>query len=840
LVVELERKNRTLAPNGPSNDALTIVGIGASAGGLAALQIVLSTLPANQDVAYVIAQHLAPKYISSLPKLLARHTAIPVETIIDGMPVRPNRIYVTPPGKEVGLSENRLRLRAATSVGPKPSIDAFFESLAVEKGCRAVGIILSGTGSDGAHGIRAIKAHEGITMAQTSASAKFYGMPQAAVDTGFVDLVLPPEKIGQALASALTYPSRIADPSTPDPSMDATGTILQMLREQLGVDFTAYRPAMIERRIRRRMAILSRSSIPDYVDHLLDDPGELAVLGRDMLILATRFFRNPQAFEALAVHLRDLLAGKLPGDSIRIWIPGCSSGEEAYSIAILVADILGKSLNKYKIQLFATDIDEVSIELARKATYPLTAVMDGDLQRFESYLVRGENTITVKKRIRDMVILARQDLMKDAPFLHLDLISCRNLMTDVNPDMQAKILSLFHYLLNPKGLLFIGRSESIDAKKDLFDPVDDQWKIFRRGEVAMRGFPQLIQSRHHAQLVRDKGQYSIRNIDRAWKERGFIDALVEVLDCCGVLIDEQANILYVRGDLSAYFKFPEGSMRDRFSAIDMARPHIRPMLQSMLRKAAKEAHTITSNAISLGDNGNHRGVRIRIGSVPTQEAGRCRLIVFTPVERLPAASDVSTDSADPQRVAELERILADTREQLQDTIEQLETSNEELQSLNEEMQTSNEELQATNEELETSNEELQATNEELSTVNDELRANSEEAERLISDLQRSEKRNQLLVAELETLVKERTSALDSTQEALHEASQEQQLAEGKLRRLSKVFMDSADPIIIEDLDTTIVDANRAAEEVYGFVRAESLQYSDLWHRPGSGCHHAGP
>lgn len=822
-----EAKNRTSTADGRRDDGPTIVGIGASAGGLAALQRLLPTLPANEEVAYIIAQHLAPQHRTSLPKLLARHTAIPVETIIDGMPVRPNRIFVTPPGKAVALSGNRLRLRVAASHGPKPSIDAFLGSLAVEKGCRAVGIILSGTGSDGAHGIRAIKANEGITVAQTSTSAKFYGMPQAAVDTGFVDLVLPPEKMGQALESVLGYPRRIAASSSPAPPMDAIDTILQMLQERTGVDFSAYQPATIHRRIQRHMAILDLPDMADYLANLRDNPQALTVLKRDMAILATRFFRNPRAFDALVVHLRDLLAGKQPGDSIRIWVPGCSSGEEAYSIAILLSEMLGHSLNKYRIQLFATDIDETSIQLARKGVYPLAAELNSDMERFESAFVRCEHTITVKKHIREMVVVARQDLMKDAPFLHLDLISCRNVLTYVDNGMQHKLLSLFHYLLDPKGLLFIGQSESINARTDLFDAADPQWKIYRRREMPTRGLPLLMQDRHHAQLVRQNETSTPRDENRIWKAGELVDSLVELLDCCGVLTDEQANILYVRGDVSPYFKFPEGSIHERLNAVEMSRPPIRFVLQSMLHRFDRKGGAVTSSVIDLGDNGNRRDIRIKIGPVSGKETGDCRLIVFIPAEMPPqsAFADDSPETPDPQRTVQLEQALADTREQLKNTVAELETSTEELQLLNEELQTANEELQATNEELETSNEELQASNEELNTVNDELRAKSEEADKFLQDLKKSELRNRLLVDELEILVKKRTAALEKTVQALRDASEEQRRTEGKLRRLSKVFMDSSDPIIIEDLNTTILDANRAAEEAYGFTRAELIGQS---------------
>jgi two-component system, chemotaxis family, CheB/CheR fusion protein len=453
--------------------------------------------------------------------------------------------------------------------------------------------------------------------------------------------------------------------------------------------------------------------------------------------------------------------------------------------------------------------------------------MDGDMRRFETLLSRYENTVTVKKRIRDMVVLARQDLIIDAPFLHLDLISCRNLLTYLNPDMQAKLLSLFQYILNPKGLLFLGQSGSRYGQTHLFDPVDQRWRIYRRSETQARRLPALMRGRHAAQLAWRKDKCAPRDSVCALNVREFMTSLVDLFDCSGVLVDERGNITYVQGDVSPYFKFPEGSIGEYFNAVDIARPQMRPMLQSMLHRVAVGAGAITSNTIVLGDNGSERGVRIRIGPFPAKEAGCRRLIVFSPVALSNAAiaSDASLEPGDPRRVAQLENALAETREQLQDTVEELETSTENLQTVNEELQTANEELQATNEELETSNGESQASNEELSTVNDELRAKSEETEKLLDDLKLSEKRNRLLVDELNQLVIKRTVALETTEEAVQEASEEQQLAEEKVRRLSKVFMDSSDPIIIEDLDTTILDASRAAEEAYGFTRAELIGQS---------------
>ena len=493
------------------------------------------------------------------------------------------------------------------------------------------------------------------------------------------------------------------------------------------------------------MVIHKVDSLQDYVSYIKKHPKELSVLKKDLLISVTSFFRDSQAFEALARRLIELFEGKQAGDTFRAWVPGCSTGEEAYSIAILVAEILGKNLGKYRVQIFATDIDEDSVQVARKGVYPVATVMEPDGRRFEKHFSLHDNTVTVKKHIRDMVILARQDLIKDTPFLHLDLISCRNLMIYLNSELQDKLLSLFQFSLNPEGLLFLGKSESINKRLDLFKTVDSRWKVYRRKERPATRIPKLMQSRHAAQLASYRANRTKRKDSGARNESELFDALLGLLDSCAVMTDENANILYIRGDVSPYFRFPEGTVSDSLNAVEVARPEIRYILQSLLHRSAKEETTFTSNRIALGGDG--KGVQIKIGPLQKGVSLSRRMIVFTPVEAPKPASrrKASPEEIDHEQIRKLEQELEVTREHLQDTIEELETSSEELQSLNEELQSANEELQASNEELETSNEELQASNEELNTVNDELRAKSEEAAELMEDLKTSEKRYRLLV-----------------------------------------------------------------------------------------------
>ncbi len=733
--------NQSATSTGP----MIIVGIGASAGGLDSLKKVLPSLPVDAGIAYVIVQHLSPKHHTLLPSLLSKQTSMPIESISDGMRVEPNTVYVTPPKRDVKYVGDRLKLLSVPTIGPKPSIDYFFNSLAEEKKAHAVGIILSGSGSDGAHGIRAIKSNDGITMAQTVDSAKFFSMPQAAIDTGLVDLVTTPDKIGQELETALKHPHLLTKGYL-DSDQDEIDTILELLLQQTGVDFREYKESTLLRRISRRMVVNKIGNLQEYLTFIQKHPREVASLHKDLLISVTRFFRDPPAYASLERNLRRLFQRKPEGSSFRAWVPGCSTGEEAYSIAILIAEVLGKDLRKYRIQIFATDVDGESVQTARRNVYPLATVMDTDGRRFEQHFSRFDDSVAVNKRIRDMVVLARQDVIKDTPFLHLDLISCRNLMIYLNAELQDQLLSLFHFSLNPGGLLLLGKSESINMRTDLFDALDNLWKIYQRKEVASRIIPALLMKSYAKKLATHRaGPVITENKRGKWRESTFFDALLATMNCCAVMTDEFGNIVYTRGEASPYLQLKEGSVNERLNAVEMARPKIRIVLQALLGRCRKDNCTATSKAITFGED--DQSVRVTVGPVYREHAEGNRMIVFTPVEPAgPDGRDEShADAGETERILELEQELEATREYLQYTVEELGTATEELQSLNEEMQSANEELQASNEELETSNEELQASNEELNTVNDELRAKSQEVAALFDDLQKSEKRYRLLV-----------------------------------------------------------------------------------------------
>ena len=740
-------RKRTKKPNtadskttkGRSADYV-VVGIGASAGGLEALTQMLPALPFDQNIAYVVAQHLDPKHRSIMPSLLNRHTSMEVVEIKTQHPIEPNKIYIALSARDVTVKNGVLKLsKPISTVGPKPSVNMFLSTLAEDLGERAVGIILSGTGSDGAHGIRAIKAEGGITIVQTPETAKYDGMPKAAIDTGHVDLVLAPEKIGPELSLVLnSAPQARRKAAGSQPPADAFGHILHRLLLRTGSDFTAYKPTTIQRRIARRMAIRKFLDVEDYVSLLERSAEEVDALYKDILISVTSFFRDAEAFESLQTELPQLIESKRPGESIRIWVPGCATGEEVYSIAILISEFLDKQNETYHVQIFGTDVDLEAIEKARRGIYPETSLVNLDNKLIKKYFRREDNVFQVAKQLREWIVFAKQDLIKDPPFSHLDIISCRNLLIYLNTEIQQKLIHLFHYSLSPGGYLMLGKSESVGKFTDLFRQVQKKWKIYQRrgGEgVATSAFgPPRIP------VLRDLRP--LRNREKVFSPKETThQALAEVYGARAVLVDEHMEIVYVHGDLSPFLGLREGE--PGHTILDMAAPDLRVNLQALIHKSRRENAPQVSRLLKVKSNGHTKRVNLRVSPVPVAGAtGDYSLVILEEIEVDPArAEELSADDEKTlERINELEQELAATREHLQTTVEELETSNEELQSLNEELQSANEELQSSNEELETSNEELQATNEELNTVNDELQVKSNELSLAYDDLENITKR----------------------------------------------------------------------------------------------------
>ncbi|MFH1057945.1 MAG: chemotaxis protein CheB [Pseudomonadota bacterium] len=715
------------------SDKLVVVGIGSSAGGLEALRQLLPNLPSSPTLAYVVVQHSDPKHRSMLASLLSSNTAMKVMEFTNGQKINPGTIYITPAGTDVSVINGKLFLRkTAIQAGPKPSIDIFFTTLAQDFGERAVGIILSGTGSDGAHGMRAIKAAGGITLVEDPAAAKYDGIARAAIQTGSVDLVLAPEKIGPELAYILSSPLIARQAKPTEPSADRFERLVTMINATTGIDYSDYKPNTMQRRLARRMALHKMSDLNQYLDYVRLHPEELTALSKDILISVTSFFRDEEAFKILKDVIAKIVAAKQPGESIRIWTPGCATGEEAYSVALLFAQHLGENFDSHNLQIFATDVDGDAIAGARRGEYPEASLANLDPELVARYFRREGSTLQVIKSLREHIVFARQDLVKDPPFSRLDLITCRNLMIYLNAGLQQRLLPLFHYALRPGGYLFLGKSESISSHHELFEPISKRWRIFQR-KGAVRAQMPLMPKRHRppqatvTAAVR-KAEISLKDLTN--------QMVADIFGHAAVLIDERQEVLFVRGNVSGFLRVPEGVAE--WNIVDLAQDALRGSLRASIHKASREQTQVTSPRIRL--QGETGAASLILHVIPVNQEGAppgLMLVVFDQTEGQDPLASAAGQEADwrDMRVAELDQELTATREHLQTITEELETSNEELQSLNEELQSANEELQSANEELETSNEELQATNDELTTVNEELQVKSTELSATYSDLE---------------------------------------------------------------------------------------------------------
>ena len=716
---------------GASITGFPIVGMGASAGGLEAFESFFKAMPGDSGMAFVLISHLDPTHISILPELIQKKTRMKVHLITDGMQVQPNMIYVIPPNKDMAILNGTLHLMDL----PQPRgfnlpIDSFFKSLAQDQGVNAVGIILSGTGSDGTIGIKQIKGELGMVMVQDEDSAKYAGMPRSAVATGLVDYVLPADKMPEALIKYTRHAIvRPQDKITVDEEkfQKVLQKIYILLRTHTNHDFSLYKKNTIIRRVERRMHVHQIDNIQDYLIFLTKSEREIHVLFKDLLIGVTSFFRDPEAFSALnEKFLPGLLADKPDGATVRIWSAGCSTGEEAYSMAILLQECMEKMNRHFSVQIFATDIDPDAISIARSGLYPLSISADLDPGRLKQFFTKEENHYKVKKSIREMLVFALQDLIKDPPFTKLDILTCRNLLIYLGPELQKKLLPVFHYSLKPDGLLFIGSSESLGQEITLFKISDRKWKIFKRQSGLSKTNPIL-----NLQVSSSPEELPDIKIPEAVKRAEDINSfkLVETIlqesdtpPC--VIIDEKLNIVYIHGRTGKYLEPASG--RACFNILDMARPSLKTVLASAIRKAAIIKQEVIRKDVDIEDNGGYIKIDLTVKPVPAYGALRGMLmVVFNDSEK----AKPRTKPKAPQKndtISRLEQELQYTKENLQTTIEELETANEELKSTNEELQSTNEELQSTNEEMETSKEELQSLNEESATVNAELQSRVDE------------------------------------------------------------------------------------------------------------------
>ncbi|MBK8578507.1 MAG: PAS domain-containing protein [Candidatus Accumulibacter sp.] len=733
---------QSVAPPGPTEVtevSFPIVGIGASAGGLSAFEAFFSGMPADIDpgMAFVLVQHLAPDHKSILAELIRRYTRMQVFEVEDGMPVRVNCAYIIPPNHDMAFLNGTLQLLEPSEPrGRRLPIDFFFRSLAQDQHQLAIGIVLSGTGSDGTLGVRAIKGEAGMVMVQSPESTEFDGMPRSAIATGLVDWQLPPAAMPAQLiayvAHAFGEHSALIAEQTPS-NENALKKIFILLRAQTGHDLSQYKTNTINRRIVRRMALHQIESIEDYVRYLQKSPAEVDALFRDLLIGVTSFFRDPQAFQALEEQvIPQIFDNHPPGSVIRVWSTGCSTGEEAYSIAILLQERMEALKQGWTLQVFASDIDRHAIAAARAAVYPASIAADISPQRLARFFTAEADgsAYRINKSIRDLLVFSEHDLLRDPPFSRLDLISCRNLLIYLGAELQKSIIPLFHYALNPSGMLFLGTSESVGNFFDLFSVLDRKAKIYQRQEdfagkqyAALRRFlpTRTVLSRSSA-----KGDSPVRLPLREVAEQ----SLLEQIGVAGALINGQGDIFYLHGRTGAYLEPAPGEAGIN-NILRMAREGLRLELGMALAKAASSQHVVRVSGLHVRTNGHFSWVRLSVGPVTrgTGVAPESPLYLVTLEESpvldpaaaaLPAAGGADTGVDADARIAALTEELRAKDEYLQSTREELETANEELKSSNEEMQSVNEELQSTNEELETSKEELQSVNEELATVNAEL------------------------------------------------------------------------------------------------------------------------
>jgi two-component system, chemotaxis family, CheB/CheR fusion protein len=716
------------------------VGLGASAGGLEALAEFFESLPEAPGMSFVVVTHLAHGTVSALPELIRTHTKMQVAEVQNGMALEPNRVFVSPPGVTLGVMDGKLQVFEPQAGGPRPlPIDFFFRSLAQECRDNAVGIVLSGTGTDGTNGLREIKAVSGLVMAQDAASARFPGMPQAASVAVELDFVIPPSR----MAAQLLQHSQRAQRSVtqPDPNTDGRDVlsrIFLLLRQHTGHDFSHYKRTTIERRLARRLHVHQLESSSDYLRYAQAHPHELDILFKDLLIGVTSFFRDVEAFELLASDvLPPLVVGKNGEEPVRGWVAGCSTGEEAYSIAMLLREQLDAvNVEPNVPQLFATDLDPGAIEVARAGVYPASIAGDVSPQRLERFFRPENGCYRVREDIRDMLVFAVQDLLADPPFTKLDLIVCRNLLIYLNSNVQKRLMPLFHYALRPGGVLFLGSSESIGIFDHLFEPVHKKWKVFRRLEVP----PGTYLADVPAARSNDTGRKGTSLRISQKQEGGFSHvaerAILDNLVSPTVLMHQSGEIVHIQGRTGLYLEPAPGS-QTQASIYAMAREGLQVELMLAVREAGEGSDSV-KRRVRVRTNGNFSLVDLRVKQLQSPEVLRgLYLVSFEPSadqNELDTQLESDDSEAKTPRERQLERELMQARQARQSSIEQLETTNEELKSANEELQSMNEELQSANEELETSKEEMQSLNEELQTVNAELQGKVEELSRSNDDM----------------------------------------------------------------------------------------------------------
>ena len=723
----------------PAGSSFPVVGIGASAGGLEALEQFLGRVPAGSGVAFVIVQHLDPTHKGIMAELLQRGTGMTVVQVKDRTQVRPDCVYVIPPNKDMSILHGVLHLLEPTEPrGLRLPIDSFLRSLAQDRQEHSIGVILSGMGSDGTLGLRAIKEKAGLALVQEPATAKFDAMPRSAIDAGLADIVAPADELPAKILAYLQRKPLIArtDMVLDDKAQSALEKAVILLRAHTGQDFSLYKKNTLYRRIERRMGIHQIGKMTAYVRYLQENPQELDLLFKELLIGVTNFFRDPAAWEQLRVQvIPELLARRVSGQALRAWVPGCSTGEEAYSLAIVLKEAAeaAKSKDPFTMQVFATDLDRDAIDKARQGFFPASIAADVSPERLSRFFAKEARGYRLRKEIREMVIFAPQNLIMDPPFTKLDILSCRNLLIYLTPDVQKKLIPLFHYSLKPGGILFLGSAETIGSDTDQFVPLNGKSRLFRRAESALRQDTVEFPSSFSA------GPHMGAEARPAPRQVGSLQAQADQLILQNyappsVLANDKGDILYISGRTGKYLEPAAG--KANWNVFAMVREGLRYELADAFQKAIRQKERVMLRGLKVGTNGGTQHVDVMLQRL--DEPGALQglvMIVFTDVAAVAqAVGRLPKSRAGGTRLAELEHELLRVRGEARASHEEMQTSQEEIRSANEELQSTNEELQSANEELTTSKEEMQSMNEELQTLNAELQSKLDELSRASNDM----------------------------------------------------------------------------------------------------------
>lgn len=716
------------------------VGLGASAGGLEALEQFFRLLPPDSGMAFVVVQHLDPSHASILSEILQRSTKMPVLEAQDEMPVLPNRVHVIPPNRDMVILHGKLRLSLpAEPRGQRLPIDAFLRSLAEDRGENCAAIILSGTGTDGTLGLRAVFGAGGLCLVQEPTTARYDGMPASAIKSGYATHVLAVEHMPQALLANHRAPAAVQVRAAGSaPEAQGLAKVLNLLRAGTGHDFSHYKKSTIGRRIERRVALQGMADAEVYARHLRSHPAELSALFRELLINVTSFFRDPDAFAVLrSTVLPELLRGKAETGVLRVWVAGCATGEEAYSIAMLVREAMDEQKVELKVQLYATDLDDDAINTARAGVYPPNIAQDVSPERLRRFFTKDDAGYRVRKDVREMVVFALQSVIKDPPFTRLDLLACRNLMIYLEPELQNRLIPAFHYALRPGGVLMLSPSESVGHHTDLFEPISQRYKIYRalRGGASTRAVlgSGLSWASTGPRPAPDGPPRGTRETQVAEAARRM---LLQTFAPPSVLADTAGNLLYVHGDTGNYLRPAPGQPTHKL--MEMAREGLALALSEAVRQVAADGRPMLNREVSVKAGDQTRPVLLSVRPMPDADAPPGALLVSFQAPSAPPAPRprrrATAASGEAPRVLDLERELARAKESMNALLEEQQASNEELKSTNEELQSTNEELQSTNEELETSKEELQSVNEELVTVNSELQNKVEQMAGMQDDM----------------------------------------------------------------------------------------------------------